>query len=321
MVPARSTSLPVTPPVGMGGQHEQDVAPADVDVRVMVGVLGGDRDGVDQRDRRGEVRGDVTGCAGCRRRGSIPAGPRSAASMAASSSSVMPPRSTLHRRPSTRAGRPGPASTLRAARPPIGSAIMQVRELLVPGAFEFTPVQHGDDRGLFLEWFKIEKLVEAIGHPLDAGPGQPLGLQGRHPARRALRRRAARSGQVRHLPARRGASTTWWTSGSARRPSAPSTRCGWTPSTAARSTCPEGVGHAFLALEDHSTLTYLCSTGYAPGREHGITPVDPAARPAAAGRRRLPAVRQGHRRADARAGGGSPGCCRPGTPAGSTSPP
>jgi dTDP-4-dehydrorhamnose 3,5-epimerase len=38
---------------------------------------------------------------------------------------------------------------------------------------------------------------------------------------------------------------------------------------------PEGVGHAFLALEDYSTLAYLCSTGYAPGREHGITPVDP----------------------------------------------
>src|SRR6478752_6628659 len=49
---------------------------------------------------------------------------------------------------------------------PLGSAAMQVRELLVPGAFEFTPVQHGDDRGLFLEWFKIEKLVEAVGHPL-----------------------------------------------------------------------------------------------------------------------------------------------------------
>ena len=43
-----------------------------------------------------------------------------------------------------------------------------------------------------------------------------------------------------------------------------------------RSTCREGLGHAFLALEDHSTLTYLCSTGYAPGREHGINPVDPA---------------------------------------------
>ena len=38
----------------------------------------------------------------------------------------------------------------------------------------------------------------------------------------------------------------------------------------------EGLGHAFLALEDDSTLTYLCSTGYSPGREHGVNPLDPA---------------------------------------------
>ena len=38
----------------------------------------------------------------------------------------------------------------------------------------------------------------------------------------------------------------------------------------------EGLGHAFVALEDGATLTYLCSTGYAPAREHGITPLDPA---------------------------------------------
>ena len=38
---------------------------------------------------------------------------------------------------------------------------MQVRELLMPGAYEFTPVQHGDPRGVFLEWFKVERLEEA----------------------------------------------------------------------------------------------------------------------------------------------------------------
>jgi dTDP-4-dehydrorhamnose 3,5-epimerase len=37
----------------------------------------------------------------------------------------------------------------------------------------------------------------------------------------------------------------------------------------------EGLGHAFLALEDESCVTYLCSTGYAPAREHGVTPLDP----------------------------------------------
>jgi len=64
----------------------------------------------------------------------------------------------------------------------------------------------------------------------------------------------------------------------------------------------EGLGHAFLALEDNSTLTYLCSTGYAPGREHGINPVDPGLGLPLPEGRRLPAVRQGQRGADA--GGG-----------------
>lgn len=37
----------------------------------------------------------------------------------------------------------------------------------------------------------------------------------------------------------------------------------------------EGLGHAFLALTDDATVSYLCSEGYAPHREHGIDPFDP----------------------------------------------
>jgi dTDP-4-dehydrorhamnose 3,5-epimerase len=37
----------------------------------------------------------------------------------------------------------------------------------------------------------------------------------------------------------------------------------------------EGLGHGFVALTDDATVLYLCSTGYAPGREHGINPLDP----------------------------------------------
>jgi dTDP-4-dehydrorhamnose 3,5-epimerase len=37
---------------------------------------------------------------------------------------------------------------------------------------------------------------------------------------------------------------------------------------------PEGVGHAFTALADDSVVVYLCSEGYAPGREHTIDPFD-----------------------------------------------
>ncbi|OLL73611.1 dTDP-4-dehydrorhamnose 3,5-epimerase [Pseudonocardia sp. Ae263_Ps1] len=37
----------------------------------------------------------------------------------------------------------------------------------------------------------------------------------------------------------------------------------------------EGLGHAFQAMTDGTVVGYLCSTSYAPEREHGITPIDP----------------------------------------------
>jgi dTDP-4-dehydrorhamnose 3,5-epimerase len=37
----------------------------------------------------------------------------------------------------------------------------------------------------------------------------------------------------------------------------------------------EGLGHAFVALQDDTAMTYLCSTPYNPGVEHGINPLGP----------------------------------------------
>jgi dTDP-4-dehydrorhamnose 3,5-epimerase len=37
----------------------------------------------------------------------------------------------------------------------------------------------------------------------------------------------------------------------------------------------EGLGHAFVSLADNSSVTYLVSTGYSPGREFGVHPLDP----------------------------------------------
>lgn len=38
----------------------------------------------------------------------------------------------------------------------------------------------------------------------------------------------------------------------------------------------EGLGHAFVALQDRTCVTYLCSTPYRPESEHGVHPFDPA---------------------------------------------
>jgi dTDP-4-dehydrorhamnose 3,5-epimerase len=37
----------------------------------------------------------------------------------------------------------------------------------------------------------------------------------------------------------------------------------------------EGLGHGFVALEDASTVVYLCSTTYNPSGEHEVDPFDP----------------------------------------------
>jgi dTDP-4-dehydrorhamnose 3,5-epimerase len=38
----------------------------------------------------------------------------------------------------------------------------------------------------------------------------------------------------------------------------------------------EGLAHGFLALQDNSTVMYLCSAEYNPDREHTICATDPA---------------------------------------------
>ena len=43
---------------------------------------------------------------------------------------------------------------------------MNIRELSIPGAWEFTPRQFGDDRGVFFEWFKSSDFSETVGQPL-----------------------------------------------------------------------------------------------------------------------------------------------------------
>ncbi len=43
---------------------------------------------------------------------------------------------------------------------------MKIRELTIPGAFEIVPEVHGDQRGLFTEWYRFDRLAEAVGRPL-----------------------------------------------------------------------------------------------------------------------------------------------------------
>ena len=152
---------------------------------------------------------------------------------------------------------------------------MKVRELCVPGAFEFTPIQHQDGRGLFLEWFKVDRLAEAIGHPLTlAQANLSVSTAG---TLRGVHFADVPPGQAKYVTCPRGAVLDFVVDVRVGSPTfgvCDAVRLDGDDRRAVY--LSEGLGHAFLALEDDSTLTYLCSTGYSPGREHGINPLDPA---------------------------------------------
>jgi dTDP-4-dehydrorhamnose 3,5-epimerase len=152
---------------------------------------------------------------------------------------------------------------------------MQVRELAVPGAFEFIPVQHGDSRGLFLEWFKIDPLRSAAGHDLRLA--QANMSVSRAGSLRGIHFSDVPPGQAKYVTCPAGAVLDFIVDvrvGSPTFGKVDTVRLDTVDRRAVY--LSEGLGHGFLALEDGSTLTYLCSTGYNPAGERTINPLDPA---------------------------------------------
>ncbi|MGH3304191.1 MAG: dTDP-4-dehydrorhamnose 3,5-epimerase family protein, partial [Streptosporangiaceae bacterium] len=43
---------------------------------------------------------------------------------------------------------------------------MKIVPLSIAGAWQILPAQHGDSRGLFLEWYRSDRLTETVGYPL-----------------------------------------------------------------------------------------------------------------------------------------------------------
>jgi dTDP-4-dehydrorhamnose 3,5-epimerase len=152
---------------------------------------------------------------------------------------------------------------------------MEVRELKVPDAYEFTPRQHRDDRGVFLEFFKTGALSEAIGHPLvlaqaNCSVSSRGTLRGIHFAQLP-------PGQAKYVTCVAGAGLDVVVDLRVGSPTYGEWDAVVLDETDRRAVyVAEGLGHVFLALSDNATLVYLCSDVFKPAREHGVHPLDPA---------------------------------------------
>lgn len=152
---------------------------------------------------------------------------------------------------------------------------MSARELAITGAWEITPVVHSDARGSFFEWFTDPEFTAITGHRLDlrqanCSVSKAGVVRGVHfaqlPPSQAKYVSCTHGAVVDVVVDIRVGSPTYGT---------------WDAVTLDDKThrsvyLSEGLGHAFLALQDGSTVTYLCSAGYDPAREHTIDPLDPA---------------------------------------------
>ena len=151
---------------------------------------------------------------------------------------------------------------------------MQIRELAVPDAYELTPVQRTDDRGVFLEWYRFDEIQEAVGHPLDLR--QANMSVSRRGVVRGVHFDDVPRGQAKHVKAVSGAVLDFIVDirvGSPTFGQWDSVRLDTESHKAVY--ISEGLGHCFVALTDDAAVTYLVSDVYNPAAEHGITPLDP----------------------------------------------
>lgn len=151
---------------------------------------------------------------------------------------------------------------------------MKVRELPLHGALEVTPVQHRDERGLLLEWFRADELAAATGQRLTLAQANcSVSARG---VLRGVHFAELPPSQAKWISCSYGAVQDVMVDLRVGSPTFGRWEAMVLDDRDRRSVyVPEGFGHAFCALTEGAVVNYLCSAPYAPGREHGIDPFDP----------------------------------------------
>jgi dTDP-4-dehydrorhamnose 3,5-epimerase len=148
------------------------------------------------------------------------------------------------------------------------------RELAIPGAWEITPQLHTDARGALFEWFTDSGFTAMAGHRFDLRQANcSVSASG---VLRGVHFAELPPSQAKYVTCLHGTVLDVVVDIRVGSPTFGRWDSVVLDDKERRSVyLAEGIGHAFLALEDDSTVMYLCSAEYAPGREHTVNPFDP----------------------------------------------
>ena len=152
---------------------------------------------------------------------------------------------------------------------------MRIRNAGLDGAWVFSPQQHHDERGVFLEAFTATALRSATGRDLSVA--QINVSISRRGVVRGIHAARTPPGQAKYVQCLTGRILDVIVD---IRPGSASFgehfALELNDATREAVFISEGLGHGFCVLSDSATVAYATSTPYDPDQEFGIDPLDPA---------------------------------------------
>ncbi|GAB3837213.1 dTDP-4-dehydrorhamnose 3,5-epimerase [Micromonospora andamanensis] len=145
----------------------------------------------------------------------------------------------------------------------------------IDSAVEFTAPVHRDDRGQFTNVFRGSDFRSAVDRPLFAVRDVSFNVSGRG-VLRGIHYTAGPPGRAKYVYCPHGRVRDYLVDLRVGSPTYGRSVCTELSGDNGRALyIPIGVGHAFLALEDRSTVVYLMSEEYDPLRELAVSALDP----------------------------------------------
>jgi dTDP-4-dehydrorhamnose 3,5-epimerase len=155
----------------------------------------------------------------------------------------------------------------------VDSDPVQIRELKIPDSYEVTPRQFGDDRGVFLEWYRFDRLEDAVGHRLDLAQGNTS--VSKRGVVRGIHFADIPPSQAKYVTATYGAVLDFVIDIRVGSPTFGQWDSVLLDDVDRRAIyIAEGLGHCFVALSDDATVSYLVTSPFNAEREHGVNPLD-----------------------------------------------
>jgi dTDP-4-dehydrorhamnose 3,5-epimerase len=151
---------------------------------------------------------------------------------------------------------------------------MKIVPLSIEGAWEITPQQHGDPRGMFMEYYRFDHLAEAVGHPLRlAQANMSVSARG---VVRGVHFADVPAGQAKYVSCVSGSVLDVIVDLRVGSPTFGRWEGVQLDDVDRRAVyIAEGLGHGFCALSESATLSYFCSETFNPTGEHAVHPLDP----------------------------------------------